>query len=155
MTKRRAMAIFFTLACVVWLGVRWSNSRARPSHILGVDGGRLADCPRRPNCVSTQASDAEQQMPPIPAQRSTRDAMARLEAVVNSMPGARVISTSDDYLHAEFRSFLFAFVDDVELWLDQTDAQIHFRSASRVGYSDFGVNRRRMAEIRRRYEAPD
>jgi uncharacterized protein (DUF1499 family) len=54
----------------------------------------------------------------------------------------------------EFRSALFRFVDDVEFVLDDSARVIHFRSASRAGYYDFGVNRRRMQEISDRYLSP-
>jgi uncharacterized protein (DUF1499 family) len=55
------------------------------------------------------------------------------------------------YLHAEFRSALFGFVDDVEFRMDETAGRIDVRSASRTGYFDFGVNRRRVEEIRARF----
>ena len=67
------------------------------------------------------------------------------------MPRTKLVAESRHYLHYEFRSFLFRFVDDVELLVDQENAAIQFRSASRLGYSDFGVNRQRMEEIRRRF----
>jgi len=73
------------------------------------------------------------------------------------LPRAKIVSVEDNYLHVEFRSAIFRFVDDVEFLVvipeeqRPTEQRIHFRSASRVGYSDFGVNRRRMEQIRRAF----
>lgn len=75
--------------------------------------------------------------------------MERLKSIVAGMPRAKVVSSTDRYLHAEFTSALFRFVDDVEFLIDPDAKQIHFRSASRVGYSDLGANRRRMEAIER------
>jgi uncharacterized protein (DUF1499 family) len=69
------------------------------------------------------------------------------------MRRAKVITDTGDYIHAEFTSRLFRFVDDVEFSFDDTNKLINFRSASRKGYSDLGVNRKRMEEIRKRFES--
>ena len=113
--------------------------------------GRLRPCPATPNCVSTEAADAVHRMPPIPFTGSAAEAIARLTRVVESMPRARVVAREDTYLRAEYRSLVFRFVDDVEFAVDSAARVIHFRSASRVGRSDFGVNRRRMQEVTRRF----
>ncbi len=65
------------------------------------------------------------------------------------MPRIKLVEEEDSYLHYEFTSLLFRFVDDVEFLFEDATKTIHFRSASRVGYGDFGVNRKRMEEIRR------
>ena len=73
--------------------------------------------------------------------------MQRIKELVEEMPRTKIVTVEDNYLHAEFRSSVFRFVDDVEFLIDPKERAIHFRSASRVGYSDFGVNRRRMEQI--------
>jgi len=73
--------------------------------------------------------------------------------IVRTTERARVVTERPDYLHAEYRSRVLGFVDDVEFWLDRRAALIHVRSASRVGYSDFGVNRDRVEGIRARLAA--
>jgi uncharacterized protein (DUF1499 family) len=112
---------------------------------------RLAPCPRTPNCVSTQAPPGRQHMDPIPYTGSLADARERLLRVLRTRPRTRVVREDADFLHAECRSALFRFVDDVEFVLDDTAKEIRFRSASRLGRSDFGVNRKRMEEIRRAF----
>jgi uncharacterized protein (DUF1499 family) len=58
-----------------------------------------------------------------------------------------------NYLHVEMRSLMFRFVDDVEFSLAASAGLIHVRSASRVGYSDFGVNRKRVERIRAAFDS--
>ena len=107
----------------------------------------LAPCPDSPNCVSTKSKDAGHAMPPLPYLNSGHESMNRLVAIVREMKRATIVSSTPSYLHVEFRSALFRFVDDVEFVLDDSARLIHFRSASRTGYYDFGVNRKRMKEI--------
>jgi uncharacterized protein (DUF1499 family) len=119
-----------------------------PPATLGAPGGRFAPCPDRPNCVSSQAVDAEQAITPLPIHGNAATALARLADVIRAMPGATVVVVRTEYLHAEFASALWGFVDDVELALAPGQTVIAVRSASRRGYSDFGVNRKRVETIR-------
>jgi uncharacterized protein (DUF1499 family) len=114
----------------------------RPTN-LGLTDGRLAACRRTPNCVSSQAdpSDAEHYIAPL---KGTMEALRR---AVAAMPRATVVSDRENYLYAEFRSKLLGYVDDVEFFHD--GSVIHVRSASRLGRRDFGVNRRRVEDLRR------
>jgi uncharacterized protein (DUF1499 family) len=111
----------------------------------------LAPCPDSPNCVSTKSKDAGCAMPPLPYLNSAEESTERLVAIVREMKRAIIVSATPSYLHVEFRSALFRFIDDVEFLLDDSARLIHFRSASKTGYYDFGVNRRRMKEISKRY----
>jgi uncharacterized protein (DUF1499 family) len=80
------------------------------------------------------------------------EARDSIEKIVRAMPRTSVVSLEEDYMHVECSSRLFRFVDDVEFWFDDENKVIHFRSASRKGYSDFGVNRKRMEKIREQFE---
>lgn len=115
---------------------------------------RFAPCPDSPNCVSTQApsTDNTHAIVPIAYTGEREAAQQRLLAVIQAMPDATIITAEREYIYVEFRSRLLRFVDDVEFYLDDTAKLIHFRSASRLGRGDLGVNRRRMEEIRRRFE---
>ena len=75
--------------------------------------------------------------------------MDKLANHLRAMPRVTVITAERDYLYAEFRSKMFRFVDDVEFLVDAREGHIDVRSASRVGYSDMGVNRKRIEEIRK------
>jgi uncharacterized protein (DUF1499 family) len=85
--------------------------------------------------------------PPLPA------ALAELVAVAAAMPGARVITSRPDYAHLEFETPLMGFVDDVEFAVDAAAGVIQVRSASRIGTSDFGVNRKRIEDLRKAFAA--
>ena len=119
----------------------------RPTN-LGVRDGKLAPCPSSPNCVSSLATDAAHAIEPLPADGA--DAMANLRRVIEAMPRTRIVTAEGDYLYAEFESALLGFVDDVEF--QKAGDVIHVRSASRLGYSDLGVNRTRIEEIRAAFE---
>ena len=115
---------------------------------LGANNGRLAPCPNSPNCVSTQNSDSQHTMEAIVFDVSPDDAMRKLKAVLAVIPRMEIITETESYIHAEATSLIFRFRDDVEFFIDQQSNLIHFRSASRVGKSDLGANRKRMEEIR-------
>lgn len=119
-----------------------------------VSVGKLAACPAAPNCVSTQEDDRSHWIAPLKFGGSAADVIPRLREIVSSMSGSVVVTQNDTYLHAEFRSAVFRFVDDVEFLVEPESARVHLRSASRVGHSDFGVNRARVEEIRRRFHGP-
>lgn len=123
----------------------------RPSN-LGPQNGLLAPCPDSPNCVSSQSADAAQAVAPLTYSEDRAAACANLKKIISKMKRAAVVEETDRYLHAEFISGLFRFVDDVEFLIDDAEKKIHVRSASRVGYSDFGVNRRRVETIRQAWE---
>ena len=124
----------------------------RPAN-LGVRAGKLAPCPSSPNCVSTQADDAEHRIDVIPFAGSSDDAMAKLKRAIATLARAASVTETADYLHVEFTSLIFRFVDDVEFWIDESNHVIHFRSASRIGHGDLGVNRKRMEAIRQAFES--
>jgi len=111
----------------------------------------LAPCPNAPNCVSTKSSDPDRAMKPLPYVGTRQLSFERLVRVLRGMNRCTIVTSSPSYLHAEFRSAVFRFVDDVEFVFDDNERQIHFRSASRRGYYDFGVNRKRMNLISEHY----
>ncbi|NBD32255.1 MAG: DUF1499 domain-containing protein [Cyanobacteria bacterium] len=119
----------------------------RPTN-LGVTAGKLAPCPNTPNCVSSQSSDPEHTIAPLPYAQITD-----IKRVVDNMERTTIIEETDNYLYAEFKSKLMGFVDDVEFHKDDVNQVIHVRSASRLGKSDLGVNRKRVEEIRQRLQA--
>lgn len=129
-----------------------SAAAQRPRN-LGVKNGRLAACPATPNCVSTQCSDDRNWIAPIHYSGSPEAAMTRLRGVIERMPRARIVSASQNYLHVEFATRLFGFVDDAEFFLESDTHRFHVRSASRAGYTDFGVNRQRVERIRAAFAA--
>ena len=90
-------------------------------------------------------------MEPLPYVESREASRERILGILHSMKRTKIVTATDSYIHAELRTLLWRFVDDVEFYLDDTARVVHFRSTSRVGYYDFGQNRRRMREISERY----
>ena len=124
---------------------------ARSAVDLGLVDRRLVPCPRTPNCVSTQEERCG--VEPLRYEGSRDAARRRLVEVLDAMPGGRTVTVASDYVRAEFTSSTFRFVDDVEAYLDPREPVIHLRSGARSGIWDLGVNRRRLEEIRSRFEA--
>jgi len=121
----------------------------RPTN-LGVINGNLAACPDSPNCVSSQASDERHRIEPFATGDDPEAAFTRLVEIIRSRSDATVIDSTGTYLRVELRTTLFT--DDAEFLLDRESRLVELRSASRLGYSDLGLNRRRIEEIRRQLQ---
>ena len=118
---------------------------------LGIDNGKLRPCPGTPNCVSSMATDKEHFIEPILIPAGTDDTRDKILKVLDEFDRVKVTEAQADYIHAEFTSLVFRFVDDVEFYFPKSESDIvrvDIRSSSRVGRSDLGVNRKRMEAIR-------
>lgn len=113
----------------------------------------LRPCPNRPSCVSTQATDPRHAIAPIPFRGTPAAARERLLRILESYPRTEIVEKGETVVRAVCRSRIFRFRDDVDFVIDAKAGLIHFRSCSRIGYRDFGVNRERMEEIRRQFDA--
>ncbi len=128
----------------------FSFAGTRPQ--LGVTDGKLAPCPSTPNCVCsyTDPTDAQHSIAPI-ACKSSGTAIATLKSIIEAMERTAIIHISGDYLCAEFTSALMGYVDDVEFYINAGTSVINVRSASRLGKSDLGANRKRVEAIRAKF----
>ncbi|GGF16544.1 hypothetical protein GCM10010954_13940 [Halobacillus andaensis] len=118
---------------------------------LGVKDGCLAPCPKSPNCVSTQTDQKDKRMEPLPFIINTKKTKDVVKSITQEMKRVEMQDEAENYLHLTFTSKVLRFKDDVEFYLDEESKFLHFRSASRMGYSDLGVNRKRMEEFSKRY----
>jgi len=107
----------------------------------------LAACPSSPNCVSTMASDNHAIKPFVLLTNTPFDMLA-LSNAIQQLDSRITINWQDNHLHAEISSRFLGFIDDLHLIVDQDKQRIHVRSASRLGYYDFGVNRKRVTKLR-------
>ncbi|MEM7232055.1 MAG: DUF1499 domain-containing protein [Planctomycetota bacterium] len=145
--RRRLRLIISVLALI---GVAWYVFvPPGPPSNLGLQVDRLSPCPSSPNCVSSFET-GEARIEPLAFTGSASDAVKRLLTTLEAMEDATIILHDERYVHCEFRTPLLRFVDDVEFLVAET--QIHVRSASRRGHSDLGTNRKRVEEIRSRFE---
>ena len=124
-----------------------SCSGHRPTNI-GINDGKFTNCPSSPNCVSSDANDEDHKILPFHFKIPATDAWLIAKNTVLKLPNTEIINETSNYLHAECSSSVFGFVDDLELNLRTSDGIIAIRSASRLGYSDFGVNRKRIENLR-------
>ena len=145
----KALGIALLVLVVAFL-FRLSSFGATSREMAGPDwtGGPLAACSDRPNCVSSIATDQEHAIDPLASGEAAAEAMRQAAEKLAAMPGVEIVRSETDYLHAECKSSLFGFVDDLELLLDRGSGVLHVRSASRVGYSDLGANRKRVNSLR-------
>jgi uncharacterized protein (DUF1499 family) len=149
----KSLCLIVLVIALGWVATMFCLSLlARRPTDLGAREGKLAPCPATPNCVCSQAED-DHAIEPIHFDGDPDQAWALLHQVLAEQPRTRIIREEDEYLHAECTSALFRFTDDVEFLLDREERVIHFRSASRAGRSDLGVNRKRMEEIRKAFAA--
>ena len=120
----------------------------------GAGDNRLPPCPESPNCVSSLSKEKSHHVEPLTYNTPVEEARDKLISVIQSMKRSDIVTVDKNYLHATFQSSLFGFVDDVEFSFDNGKKIIDVRSASRTGYYDLGVNRRRVEEIRKRFVNP-
>jgi uncharacterized protein (DUF1499 family) len=132
------LLLLFIVAC----------SGTRPDNLNPAEG-RLAPCPDTPNCVSSFAQDAEHRVEPLTFQGPPEKVMAAIQEALQQRDRVNIVKQKQHYLYAEFTSLVFRFVDDVEFLIDPETKTLHFRSASRIGRSDLGVNRERIESIRK------
>jgi uncharacterized protein (DUF1499 family) len=118
----------------------------------GLAADQLAPCPDSPNCVSSQAGNADQRIEALHYTGDAGTANKRLLTVLKNMDRTTIKNADARSIHAEVRSAFFGFVDDLTFYFDAPSV-IQVRSASRVGYADFGVNRQRVEEIRTRFNS--
>ncbi len=120
---------------------------------LGIENGKLKECPDTPNCVNSQIQDKKHFIDPVIIKATSLEAKNYILEVLEEQKQSKVVVVESDYIRAEFVSKVFRFVDDVEFYFPESDSkelQIHVRSASRIGYSDLGVNRKRIENFRSR-----
>ena len=139
---RKIVSLIVVGACAFVLSGCGASQKAE----IGLVNGSLRSCPDSPNCVSSMAVDAEQHVKPFALQMAPDEAWPAAKHAILKLPRTQIVSSTDDYLHAECRSAVFGFVDDLELQLLAEQQQIEIRSAARSGYYDFGVNRKRVEE---------
>lgn len=146
------MNILGALLSVCCVSMLFTGCAGKRPGNLGVSSGHLQPCPDSPNCVASQNADEEHKIDPLVFELSPPEALAKLKKVILEMERTSIIEETDNYLYAEFKSAGMGFVDDVEFYIDAENKVIHVRSASRVGHSDLGVNRKRIEAIRLEFE---
>ena len=143
------MFLVLVTAAAVVLMVVLSCSGQTPS--VNLVNGKFRSCPNTPNCVSSDSQTDLARIDPLAFPGDADEAWQRVQQIVVET-GGQIQSREADYIWATYTSRLFRFVDDLELRLDRGAGVVHVRSASRVGRSDLGVNRKRVETLRERFQ---
>ncbi len=145
---RRIAIVLVLFLIVAYAVIGYQNSTPPP---LGHTNGQLPPVPSTPNAVSSQSQDPRYQVSPLPFHQSPEQTMTALLHAVQRYGNATVELQQADYLYVVFTTAVLGFHDDAEFYLDASQQQVHFRSASRAGYSDGGLNRKRYNTLRQYY----
>jgi len=143
-----ALVVVLGLYALLRFAVMFASGTPATRGIETKDGNKqLGDCSSKPNCQGSQSSRKSQTVDALPL---TQDASLALPTINTAMSefGATIVSTQDNYLHATFKTPLMGYIDDVEFLVDAANNAVHIRSASRLGHSDLGANKKRIDKIR-------
>ena len=136
------------LSLYAWILLSACPADTRPA----AEPNEFLTCPDSPNCVSSQSAEKARFIEPLQYAGNRADARQILINILENETRVRVVKVETDYIHAEFRTLIFRFVDDVEFYFPPAESIIHVRSASRTGYYDFGANRRRVERLRAAFQ---
>jgi uncharacterized protein (DUF1499 family) len=130
--------------------VKGGSGDSTVSFSMNCENTMIVPCKSKPNCVSSLNQEERFHVEPL-RYDNLESAKNKLLRILKTFKRVRIIATNECYIHAEFTSLIFRFVDDVEFYFDAKESLIHLKSASRIGYSDFGMNRKRIEAIRRKF----
>lgn len=130
------------LMAVVAISMTVKNMKTPPG--LGVRSGKLAAVPKSPNAVSSQADDPGKRVDPFPFKKRDMDLTKKsIKQAMFSHGNISIKTETEDYIHAVSTTRRMRYHDDLEFYFDERGGVVHFRSASRIGYSDLGMNQQR------------
>ena len=134
------------------IGLLLLQNLSVPGH-LGHINGQLAEMPNKPNAVSTQTESQDKKVAPLPFQGNLEQTRAKVVQVLSELGDNNIQTQDDRYIYSVFTTKLMRYRDDVEFYLDEATQLVHFRSQSRAGYSDMGVNKQRYLTFKQRFMA--
>ncbi len=140
--------LFIAVIVIIGLVNILGLAQGEPPENLGVHDNLLWYCPKMPNCVSSDSIIPDYDIAALPYDSTPEKSINTIRNVLLSLYGIRIITERSDYIYAECRSRIIGFVDDLEIYCEDSNKICHVRSAARLGYSDFDVNRKRVEKIR-------
>jgi uncharacterized protein (DUF1499 family) len=143
MKKWLSIGILFIIIVIILIIIYLNNKVPN----LGIKDGQLKDLPTSPNAVSSQTEDSKRYVDPLLLKSNSYEILIDM---LNDLDEAKIVKKNPNYIHAVF-STRIGFKDDVEFYFDEENKVIHFRSASRLGYSDMGKNKDRYEKIKNLY----
>ena len=149
--KEMKKMIKFFIGSLIFVTILWGCSGS-PAERHNSESSGFLDCPDTPNCLSSLAKNPKYRVEPFRLKKDPKTSWDIVKKTVELLPRTKVVSADNSDIHAECRSLIFRFVDDLTLHLTPSNGIIHLRSASRIGYSDLGVNRRRVETLRKKLQ---
>jgi len=146
----RFVELGLTLALILFIVGGCSGKRP---DAIGMGPSGLSGCPKSPNCVSSEAKYKQHAIESFCLKGDPNVSWLLIQDEIASIPVWVIITATDNYIHVECKSRIFRFIDDLELYFNSSNGSISIRSASRIGYSDFGANRRRVELLRSKLRA--
>ena len=146
--KEMKKMIKLFIGSLMLVTILWGCSR-NPAERHNSESSEFLDCPDTPNCVSSLAKNPKYRVEPFRLKKDPKTSWDIVQKIVASLPRTKIVLADNNDIHAECRSLIFRFVDDLTLHLTPSNGLIDIHSASRIGYSDLGVNRRRVENIRK------
>jgi len=151
MKMNNTQSLASTLVSIIALSLMTGCS-VLPQTPPGVYQGQLTPCPTSNNCVISDRRDAAHYLPAWETNQTPEQVKLKLMAILQQHPNIQIISHSEFYIHGQYRSDWFGFIDDLEFLIEENAVQI--RSASQLGYSDFGANKKHLLIIKKAFEKP-
>ncbi len=142
------LIIVFSLLVIFLAYFIYLSFKSQQGQAAGLIDQRLSPCPDTPNCINSEFDNTTAHyFPPIPYQeQDTETLISRILSAIKESGGI-ITEQQDSYIAATYSSKLFRYIDDFEVRIDKAGQKIHIRSASRVGRSDFGINRKRAEQF--------
>lgn len=140
-------AFLIIIVLIVLLMVQMVVKNRKTPAGLGINDGNLAPMPKRPNAVSSQSDDPEKKVEPITFEGDINKAKQMVKNALNAYGNINIVKEDENYLYAVSTTEKMKYNDDIEFYFIEDQHIIHFRSSSRVGYSDRGLNRERYNKL--------
>ena len=137
------MKIVFGILAVVLILIIVMTAKNMKTPELGVENGLFKPLSSKPNGVSTQAKDEDKLVEPLPFSGDLESTKTLIIEVCKSYGEVKIIKEERNYIHIVFTTGKMKYKDDAEFYLDEKNQLVHYRSESRIGYSDMGLNRDR------------
>jgi uncharacterized protein (DUF1499 family) len=152
--KEMRKMIGLSIKSLMFVTILWGCS-GNPAERHNSESLEFLDCPDTPNCVSSLAKNPKYRVEPLKLKNDPKTSWDMVKKTVELLPRTKIVSADNSDIHAECKSLIFRFVDDLTLHLIPSNGIVHIRSVSRIGYSDLGVNRRRVENLRKKLQQND
>lgn len=142
--------MYLKILCIFLISINISYAQVD----VNMNNNPLQKCPDKPNCVTSVKDNTVRDGQYLDAFQGSGDKSHdynRILKILENTNRVKIVEKNENFIKAEFTSAIFRFVDDVEFYFGE-DKKVHFRSASRVGYSDLGANKERIEKIRFQFQ---